>query len=407
MDSHANSRAQSRSAEDSPAYREFTWSLTPAPTYPPVERTFGGHSTPYPAFPPQSPQPLYTPKTLPNFHPPGTPVPYPVASPYPAAVPLGPPPSRPPPRRRRGSSIDPEGEVDLLNICAQLADQYNPKRHGKFWEAVVAQFNIITRGDYAANSAKKRVEKLVTKRRQQLLAIETGGERTENSNWTIAVDAWIDVLDAAAAKEDKKQETEKKKQDQQKETATARNNLLEVYSRKRRVQSDSEPDSPLENADENADADAETEEKEERGEAEDLPQILNTMEVPFPSRPPSTPTISESSQGSRTRGATTAATQRTPTRRRRPQPAQDDGLAELLRDFLKEEIAHRRNANASAADGVALVNRVNRLEETSENLKETLQTSLQQTRETSSRLETMVSALLNERRGGGSEGRGT
>ncbi|KAI9847595.1 MAG: hypothetical protein M1837_002169 [Sclerophora amabilis] len=371
-------------------YREFTWSATPAPTYPSVEQAFQSLSNPYPA--PMPPPPLPAPQERSGTTFP-TPTPYPeaqqpsatsrrrsAASRQPSATSYafvgGPTASA---RQPRSVPISKEGETILFDICSQLAEQFKGELHRMtFWNAVAARYQRTTNHTYSAQSAKRRANRLVAERRPVLEETRTGAEE-EISDWTIAIDNWINVLTSIQEAEGGDQEQKKEKQRQEKEAATARNNLLQIYSRKRRVEVDSDDSDSPANNNNNNDSNNENEDSNNNNsnnnENEDLPASLSSSEttpailptfrtssepeeVPPPSSTSALESSTHSNSGGNPRHRNTS--QRIPQRRRRrrsPLP-KDAEVNQAMIDFLR-----RTDDSSSVSTQVAsVVDRIDRLE---------------------------------------------
>ncbi|KAI9843518.1 MAG: hypothetical protein M1837_006272 [Sclerophora amabilis] len=281
-------------------------------------------------------------------------------------------------RQPQSGPISKEGETILFDICSQLAEQFKGELHRMtFWNAIAARYKRITNNTYSAQSAKRRVARLVAERRPVLEEMRTG-EEEEISDWTIAIDNWINVLTSIQESEGETQEQKKQKQRQEKEAATARNNLLLVLSKKRRVEVDSDDsDSPADNNSDNNDNNNNDNSNinSNNNKNEDLPAFLssseNTPAIPPTSRtssepeevlPPLSTTVKSSTHsesGGNPRNRNRNASQRIPQRRRRRQtpPPKEAEVNQAMIDFLR-----RTDNTSSVSTQVAtVVDRINRL----------------------------------------------
>jgi hypothetical protein len=116
------------------------------------------------------------------------------------------------PTARRTPRIE-AGESDstqLLLICYKNRLDFKIKGDGilAWWRRVAAEHQLWRNATPPASeqTVRKHVEGVVAKRRaQQDAGLVTGGEEHE-SNWILALDAWVDVVRAAEAEEERKTE---------------------------------------------------------------------------------------------------------------------------------------------------------------------------------------------------------
>jgi len=98
-----------------------------------------------------------------------------------------------------------------------------------FWSKVSKGFKKET--EHKLVSLKRHVNKLVEKRRNYLKKLKTGDENSENT-YTIAIDAWIKVVNDQKTVKTVKKITVKKKLTLKQETVRVRNNLMMQMSKK-------------------------------------------------------------------------------------------------------------------------------------------------------------------------------
>ncbi|KAI9835661.1 MAG: hypothetical protein M1837_003674, partial [Sclerophora amabilis] len=268
---------------DSQPYREFTWSLTPAPSFPQQNRASetSAASAALRSPPPAPPPAFFS------------------APPEPA-----PPEPTPPRRRRRCQAVDRNGQEILFNACCQLSDQYRARgQRTKFWDNVAAKYREETGRSYIGSSAKRTVSREVKKRREGV----TTGSEPEGGNWALALEAWIEIVVSEEQQEQAITDASEKRQRENERAKAIHNELLlpiSLRSKETRKRSRAE------------DSESETEEEEaEEVEEEDLP----ASSIPNSSSPTPFPTSGAVRQSSvSTSLTTTESGQATPAQRTIP-----------------------------------------------------------------------------------------
>lgn len=101
--------------------------------------------------------------------------------------------------KQRGKPISAEEEIELFRICKRHEKSYGRKGEKEgmahFWNLVVTDFNDY-RGNipYSAKSCQRRVTSKMMQRKLELQMEEIGSEK-RCTDWTIAIDAWKDVVE--------------------------------------------------------------------------------------------------------------------------------------------------------------------------------------------------------------------
>lgn len=111
-------------------------------------------------------------------------------------------------KEQRGKLVTEEEEVELFKICKRHEKSYGRKGEKEgmayFWNLVVSDF-IDYRGNipYSAKSCQRRVTSKLMQRKLELQMEGIGGKK-RYSDWTVAVDAWREVVQVYEATEKEK-----------------------------------------------------------------------------------------------------------------------------------------------------------------------------------------------------------
>lgn len=111
-------------------------------------------------------------------------------------------------KEQRGKSLTEKEEVELFRICKRHEKLYGRKGEKEgmayFWNLVVSDFiDYRGNGSYSAKSCQRRITSKLMQRKLEL-QLEEKGKRRRCSDWTIAVDAWRDVVQAYETTEKEK-----------------------------------------------------------------------------------------------------------------------------------------------------------------------------------------------------------
>lgn len=142
-------------------------------------------------------------------------------------------------KKQRGKSISVEEEDELFRICKRHEKSYGRKGQKEgmayFWNLVVADFiNYRDNIPYSSKSCQRRVTTKMIQRKLELQMEEIGSEK-RCTEWTAAVDAWIEVVELYEITEKEKKGLKEKSlsksvmTDQDK----GRNDKVPNYKRKR------------------------------------------------------------------------------------------------------------------------------------------------------------------------------
>lgn len=190
-----------------------------------------------------SPRPSVVPSVFQSF----SPRPFVIPSVVHPSVEQSVPPTRQ--RRAQGARLTEEQDTALLQICPQMKSAYVvQKKRTEFWGEVEKKFRRETGRN--CSLPRRRVDMLVKKRKDYLDGLVTGSEDQEN-NYTIAIDAWIRVVDSHKAAEDVKKLTVEQKVAQGRWEERVKNNLMHRISRKRTLDSPSKTSNTDNNHDSN------------------------------------------------------------------------------------------------------------------------------------------------------------
>lgn len=151
-----------------------------------------------------------------------------------------------------GPHVTEHDETELFRICKKHEACYGNRGEKKgmvyFWNLVARDFGEYHDGKpYSAKSCRRKVADKIAKRRAELELNEIGREEIED-DWTIALDAWREVLDFYEAREDEKKVKSEKARKESEKANRFRDNLCKRKGRKRAIDS-SESSSDSEGSD--------------------------------------------------------------------------------------------------------------------------------------------------------------
>jgi hypothetical protein len=229
--------------------------------------------------------------------------------------------------KNKGHRMTEREEIELFRICYNKKDQYGNKgeREGVtfFWQSVAATLKIYRNGvGISAATCKNRVNTAIQKRKAELLEEETGKEQNETvtqNDYTMALDAWIEVVDEQAQTLAERKQAKEKTTKEIEKAHRIRANLTKRRGEKR----------PIDSPDASATEDSQYTE-DEGGAQEDRFSPIIDLE----SLDPTTPSLSSS----RSRGrATSSSGSRQKQRTKNELAEQDFETTKFLRELLALE----------------------------------------------------------------------
>jgi hypothetical protein len=89
--------------------------------------------------------------------------------------------------------------VILLNICLSNKETYGGDGGNgwvqKWWTTVAAQLEHHRKRPYSTKACREKVDKQIASRQAEIMNLATGEELDITSDWALAIDAWIEVVD--------------------------------------------------------------------------------------------------------------------------------------------------------------------------------------------------------------------
>ena len=285
-------------------------------------------------------------------------------------------------------------DLILINSCLKLSASYEVDEVVKFWAKVRAEFEKQTKRDY--KNLKARVKRLMEDRTIER-GLETGSAKRKD-DWTIAIDAWIAIVEAQKQIKRKVKMTAKELEEQIKETNRRRDNLARRPSKKRPDREGEDSESSTGSERDSLDSSPSRTSRVSSPSLEGFDPLPAATPEQDPSSYPSTQPPSHEPSQRPSRAPSTAAsrarskrksTTSYPNRKKRPRP-ENDGTKEFneaMTSWIKADIersnreagsrqgdseagsrgdrkAGSRGNGGGLSEGMELSNRVERLEET-------------------------------------------
>ena len=87
----------------------------------------------------------------------------------------------------------------LLNTCPNNKETYDGDGGNgwiqKWWNTVAAQLEHHRRKPYSTKACREKVDKQIAARQTEIMNLRTGEELDTTSDWALAIDAWIEVVE--------------------------------------------------------------------------------------------------------------------------------------------------------------------------------------------------------------------
>lgn len=126
-------------------------------------------------------------------------------------------------RRRQRTVLGPQETLTLIRICVENRSAYESQQKGEYWSLIQTLLRNQTGKPFA--NVSQKVAQLARDRRSALLYQTTGTEH-EDTEYTNAIDAWLDVLDAEVSREGTRKGEVERKEAESREAETEREAMM-------------------------------------------------------------------------------------------------------------------------------------------------------------------------------------